>query len=99
MSLEEILASRALRVKREDYWRAKLEEARHRYCAASAHYRNMVDSQAKSPARYDNPVDAVRLASVAEARALAEYTRVLQLFADLIVHGKVPEDPPDFHSP
>jgi hypothetical protein len=97
MSLEEIFASRALRLKREEYWRLKLEDARNRYRMAAAHYRRMLDGQIDELSQRGSYLDTIRVASMAESRALAEYTRVLQLFADLVVHGKVPQDPPDFH--
>jgi len=38
--------------------------------------------------------DALMRARQAESRALAEYAQVLRTFADLTIHGKVPEEQP-----
>ncbi len=77
----------------EDLWRLKLEEVRTHYQAAAAHHRKLLqDGVEQHPASSMNGSDAMVRARRAEADALAEYMRVLQIFTDLTVHGKLPDE-------
>jgi CheY-like chemotaxis protein len=73
----------------EECWRLKLQEAHARYQAATTHYRRMLDEQPEglSPG-LDSSLSRAR---ETETRALVEYSRVLTIFTDLTVHGKVPD--------
>jgi len=85
--MREVSPSRAMREQLEESWRLKLEEASSRYKAATAEYRTMLAEQSVA-------TDALMRARQAESRALAEYAQVLRTFADLTIHGKVPEEQP-----
>lgn len=74
----------------EEIWRSKLEQARRRYgdtleaCRElSAH---VFDSASPDPA------SVLTRAQEARFEALTEYLRMLQVFTDLTVYGKPPED-------
>jgi hypothetical protein len=69
----------------EEFWRLKLEESRARYQAATTYHRTLRNGQ-----RERDSSEALARARQAESLALAEYTRLLRLFTDLTVHGKLP---------
>ena len=73
----------------ERSWRARLEDSRMRYQAATTCYRELLkkqrDDQAPGP---DSPLAHARQA---ESAALVEYASILRLFTDLVVHDKLPE--------
>lgn len=78
----------------EEFWRLKVEEAASRYRAATAQYRTMMEEQSGGTTRGPDATDALMRARQAETQALAEYTHVLRMFADLTIRDKVPEEPP-----
>jgi CheY-like chemotaxis protein len=81
---------RATRQELEDTWRSKLEEAQLRYKASTKEYRRLLaETLGGLP---PNPNSALARARQAESEALAEYTQVLRMFNELVVHGKRPED-------
>jgi CheY-like chemotaxis protein len=83
-------ASALGRRKLEDTWRAHLEESQRQYQDASNSYRKMLAEQRDGqPPRPDGPLARARQA---ESEALMEYARVLRLFTDLTIHGKLPEE-------
>jgi hypothetical protein len=75
----------------EDVWRERLSEALQRYQVAK-----LDTSTALFLSRQDIPQPdgqfAFRKAQRAEAMALAEYKRVMKIFNDLVIDGKVPPD-------
>ena len=75
-------------------WRERVRKAQDRYLdakAASARVsREQVDRLTPSP----DGEFAARQAIKTEVAALAEYTRTLKIFSSLVIHGKMPEDPP-----
>ena len=74
----------------EDAWRVRCERARERYEMASRRYRKLLDQKPEGLIpRHDAPL---ALARHAESEALAEYMRILKLFTELIVHGRIPEE-------
>jgi hypothetical protein len=73
----------------EDSWRLRLEETQVRYREATEQYRKLL--QAQSDGRPLNPDGALALARHAESQALADYMRVLQIFTELTVNGKMPQ--------
>ena len=72
----------------EDSWRLRLEEAQARYLEAKEQYRKFLQAQ---PDGSHSP-SALELARQAESRARVEYTRVLRIFTELTVDGKMPEE-------
>jgi hypothetical protein len=69
----------------EDAWRARVENSRLRYQEATTRYGELLKQQR------DGPESPLAHARHAESAALVEYLRVLRLFTDLIVQGKLPE--------
>ena len=74
----------------EESWRLRLLEARERYDLAAGQYRNALQEQPEG--LMPSPDDSLTRARQAKSRALAAYTRVLRIFTDLTVHGRVPEE-------
>ena len=74
----------------ENAWRVRSEMARERYETASRLYRKLLDE--KPEGLIPGHDDPMALARHAESEALAEYTRILKLFTELIVHGRIPEE-------
>jgi hypothetical protein len=74
----------------EDCWRLRLEGTEAHYRKATERYRKLLREQPDGAAL--NPSGAVALARQAESEALAEYTRVLRIFTELTVNGKVQDD-------
>jgi hypothetical protein len=81
--------SGATRQTMEDSWRERLEETQARYQKATEQYRRLLQEQPRGSSNLDGPLAFARQQ---EAEALAEYTRVLRLFTDLTVKGKMPEE-------
>ena len=82
--------SGATRQTMEDSWRVRLEETQARYQKATEQYRRLLQER---PHGRSNDLDgALALARQQESEALAEYTRVIRLFTDLTVKGKMPEE-------
>jgi hypothetical protein len=74
----------------EDFWGLKLKETHERYDVARAHYRRLLEETPEaSTTILDGPLAQARRA---EAKALAEYVRVLKTFTELTVDGRLPED-------
>lgn len=59
----------------EQRWRSRLDDAKLRLDYATSYANGRDDGWARR----------------AHGTALAEYTRVLRIFTDLVVHGKIPE--------
>lgn len=74
----------------EDSWRVRSEMARERYEMASSRYRKLLDEKPED--LIPQPDDPLALARHAESEALAEYRRVLRLFRELILCGRIPEE-------
>jgi CheY-like chemotaxis protein len=72
----------------EDLWRSKLEQAQLQYRDATGEYRKLLADNLERP--FPAPDDAVVMARQAESEALAEYTRVLRIFNELVLHGRPP---------
>ena len=74
----------------EDAWRLKLQQAYSRYSAATEACRKIHQEQMETRAADGSaPADLMR-AQVAASQALADYVRILRVFTDLTVHGKLP---------
>lgn len=75
----------------EESWRVRLEAVQAHYRAASKRYRTLLqDVPDGMPLEH---AQTVALAREAESQALAEYQRVLHIFAELTVKGMMPEEP------
>ena len=74
----------------EDSWRLRVEETQFRYREATDQYRKLLQEQPDGTPH--DPNSALALARRAESEALAEYTRVLRIFTELAVNGKMPEE-------
>ena len=79
----------------EDFWCAKMQEALSRCQAATAESGKAVQERKILLTSGSDENPAVRLALDVEMNALAEYRRVLDIFTDLVVRGKIPEDSPE----
>jgi CheY-like chemotaxis protein len=74
----------------EDAWRLSLESKQHQYHAAKDHYMSIL--RGLQGGMFANSADVAARAREAESQALAEYTRVLQVFTALTIHRKAPEE-------
>lgn len=75
----------------EDHWRDRVKLARLNYDFAVAQCRSVLDEQEKWPLPAPDGSTAVRKAHAKESDARNEYMRVLRIFTDLTVHGKIPK--------
>jgi hypothetical protein len=75
----------------EDVWRERLREARLKYQEASKAFRATWGEHFEKGLTAD-PTLAIEQARNVETAALSEYMRVLRVFTDLIVHGKLPPE-------
>jgi CheY-like chemotaxis protein len=89
MTISEPFATRQML---EESWRLRLEETQVYYREATDQYRKLLQAQPDGTP-YDRN-GALALARQAQSKALAEYTRVLRVFTELTVKGKIPEERP-----
>jgi hypothetical protein len=75
----------------EDFWRERLREARLKYEEASEVFKATRGEHFESRPTADL-ILAIQRARNIESQALSEYMRVLRVFADLVVHGKLPPE-------
>lgn len=80
---------RATRQALEAQWRLRLEVTLRNYRAATKEYRRLLRQQFDG--RPPDPTSDLAIARRAESDALMEYSRVLRIFTDLTVHGKLPD--------
>ena len=74
----------------EEIWRSRLEAARRRYGDAMEMCSELLG---RAPDGVPSgPTSIWARAQEAKREALAEYSRMLQVFTDLAVHGKLPEE-------
>ena len=76
----------------EDLWKERLGIARTRYQLATKESGLLLDEQKSGLVPEPDGSFAYRQALEKEKSALAEYRRVLEIFADLTMHGKLPEE-------
>src|SRR5215467_2406905 len=86
MSFESNQSSILLRRELEGTWRQRLENAFERYCAAAEEYVKLLRNGAQCPR---NELQRIMRA---EADALEEHSRILRIFTDLVMNGKLPEE-------
>jgi hypothetical protein len=75
----------------EDVWRERLREARLKYEEAAKAFRATWGEHFESRPTAD-PTLAIQQARNIESQALSEYMRVLEVYADLVVNGKLPPE-------
>jgi hypothetical protein len=75
----------------EDMWRERVREARDRYTQATGLFRATWDKHFDMQMNSDG-VHAIQRAREAESRALAEYVRVMKIFANLVISGHIPPE-------
>jgi hypothetical protein len=75
----------------EDIWRERVREARDRYTQAAELFRATWDKHFDTQMNRDG-VPAIQRAREAESRALAEYVRVMKIFANLVISGQIPPE-------
>jgi hypothetical protein len=73
----------------EGSWRRKLDDAHLRYRTATARYRELLDMEPQG--RLGSQDDPLVRAWHAESEAMAEYKRLLKVFAELTLHGRMPQ--------
>ena len=78
----------------EDRWREKVRLACLRYEEAAKAFRATWHEHLDERPMAD-PAFAIEQARKVESEALAEYVRVLKIFSDLLLRGKIPEEPPE----
>jgi CheY-like chemotaxis protein len=74
----------------EDTWRIRLDQIHRLYHDATTTCRKLL--QEDTEGRLPIPANVLVLAREAESEALIEYSRVLGIFTDLTIHGKLPEE-------
>ena len=75
----------------EDRWRARLSDAKRGHDVASAQFRAAAAQHRALGLISSDGNLALHQALVAEAKARQEYIRILRIFTDLVVHGRVPD--------
>jgi DNA-binding CsgD family transcriptional regulator len=91
INLSKNAATASDRTKLQELWRERLESAADRYRVASLEFQNAVDVVSKGLSVYPDGSYAVKKARIAESVTRDEHMRVLRIFTDLILYGKVPE--------
>jgi hypothetical protein len=82
---------RYLRAELEQIWRARLQESRQKYDLSVAQTRKVLSDQKRFAMPAGDGFFAVQHAHRQESAARNEYARVLKIFMDLVVSGKVPD--------
>lgn len=73
----------------EDCWRGKAEEARERYQVATKRYNKLLEESHGLTPAIDSPLASARRH---QSEALVELNRVLRIFSELTVYGRMPEE-------
>jgi CheY-like chemotaxis protein len=90
MGIERFPAITLARHELEETWRLRLEQCQQRYLTATTEYRRLL--QEEPDGRPPSPDSALARARQAESETLKEYSRLLQIFTDLTLHGKLPDE-------
>jgi len=76
----------------EELWRSRLAAAKAGYETAVAQFRTASEDFRSNHTPSPDGGFSVHLAIAAESSARKEYMRVLRLFTDLVLYGKIPDD-------
>lgn len=82
----------ATRQELEDRWRSRVTQAQAQYKQAVAKYYTLSQERREGLTPSPDGLPVVSKAHQEEAAALQEYVRVLRIFTDLIVQGRMPPD-------
>jgi len=80
------------RLELEELWRVRLERAAKLHKAASIEHHKALDDMREGRTVPPDGSLAVRKAHLAESMALQEHMRVLRIFVDFTVYGKIPPE-------
>ena len=75
----------------QDLWRGRVEMKERAYRAAAAHYGRLLNATLQEHS-LESPGSGVADARVAADQAAQEYARVLDIFTQLTLHGRVPDE-------
>lgn len=75
-----------------ELWKGRLQTAEDRYILAAAQFQKAIKEQRDGLAPAPDGVFALRKARSRESSTRREYMRVLRIFTDLTVAGKLPEE-------
>jgi hypothetical protein len=75
-----------------DVWTARLHQSRAVYDSAVSRFREVLADQHKGLMPAPDGSQAVRNARLQESAARNEHMRILRIFTELVVAGKIPED-------
>jgi hypothetical protein len=78
----------------EGRWRTYVADARRKYYVASADFAKAEDERQHGLTPHPDGSFSLRQARLRESAALREYVRVLKIFTDLLVSGKMPDEKP-----
>ena len=76
----------------EEFWRRRLAEEKARYEVAVTRFQTASEDFRTQHATPPDGGFGVHLAITAESSARREYMRVLRLYTDLLLHGKIPDE-------
>lgn len=85
-----LLAQTLPRLELEEIWRRRLEKSHARYKIATPCYRRLIQQEVDD--HYPIPDSPLARARRAKSHAVMEYLNVLQIFTDLTIHGKMPDE-------
>jgi hypothetical protein len=80
------------RIEIEDRWRTRLADAKRNHDQAVTRFRRAAEVYRAQEIPASDGTLGLHQAISAESSARKEYIRVLRLFTDLIVHGRIPSD-------
>ena len=80
------------RAELEQVWRTRLTESRNKYDLTVTQFRKILEEQKHLGIPAPDGSLAVRNARVQESAARNEYMRVLKIFTDFVVRGKIPPE-------
>ena len=76
----------------ELYWKERWQNAKLALEVARAHVQALKENVLPSDRYGSDSANAYKSALEQETAALIEYSRVLRIYTDLVVHGKLPDD-------
>jgi hypothetical protein len=80
------------RAELEQVWRNRLNDCRVSYDLSAAQCRKILAEQRQFAMPAPDGSFAVRQGLLQESAARNEYIRVLKIFTDLVVHGRIPDE-------
>lgn len=81
-----------VRIEIEDRWRSRLAEAKRNHDRAVVEFRRAAEVYRAREIPASDGNLGLHQAIASESTARREYIRILRLFTDLVVHGRIPKD-------